>query len=584
VVVLCDPEDERDAPEVRAARLDKDAVLDPMANDDVAISAIERLGANDGAEALALVRALRAGPDSALNAKGTPREGAQRLLFACLQSGDSERALSRMVSFAAGRPAHFTVWRLLARDEHQRTVRLLADLFSLNDSLSQGLLGFPHARGRVEDTSFTFLIEASLDAPLTPRQIGEHFDAAMKPLHEQCPADEVDAVLNHTRHRVLTQMALHDLAHQPPAEEIGARLADLADEVLRRMLEDQVRRYNAAHGSRGDSFDLAVLALGKLGMRFMDFGSDLDLVFVFRPRDPDTASARDVRQDATRIGIEMMSRLRNRAGGTRLYDVDTRLRPSGRQGLLVSSGEAFSRYQRGSLPVWERLASLWIRPITAASFGAGSAPSSTGRGVAAWADELCREAKDAIVSATFEPEQLTTDTQQILGRIAAEVSRETRTTRPPIEAMRDTLHKIDAGEAPDITLDAKLGAGACLDFELTAGALFLRHRDRWLADEDNTPSDICAMIDALHTMAVIDGQEASKMHSAYGFLRKLLNRLRMDAYKLGDGSADSFALNSPRLPRVARRMGIEDETALVRQFLEHRIAVRSILNERLLRR
>ncbi len=579
IISLCDPEDERDAPEARAARLDKDAVLDPMASDDVAAAALQRLGANDGYEALALVRALRSGSHSALSANGTPFEGARRLVFACLQSGDSERALSRMVAFSSARPAHFSVWRLLARDEHQRIVRLLADLFSLNESLSQGLIGFPHTKGRPEEASFTFLAEASLDAPLTSAQISAHFSATMARLPDGCSADEVDAALNHTRHRMLTQIALHDLAHQPSAADVGARLADLADEVLRRMLEDLKHRASSTRGEPGGGFDLAVLALGKLGMRFMDFGSDVDLVFVFRPRDPQTSSAEQVRPYATRIGVEMMSRLRSRAGGARLYDVDTRLRPSGRQGLLVSSSDAFSRYQRGPLPVWERLASLWIRPIAAARFGADPAAPSSDAEVSEWSSRLASDTREAIMCAQMEPDQITNDTNQILDRIFHETSREPRTTRSPVEAMRSMLDQIGAGATPHTILDAKLGPGACLDFELMAAALFLRHRETLRGVHTPPAPHISAVIDALEGIDAIGPSEAEDLRSAYAFLRKFLNRLRMDAHRLGDGSADSFAINSPRLPRVARRMGIEDQTALVRQFLEHRIAVRSILNE-----
>lgn len=578
VISLCDPEDERDAPEARAARLDKDAVLDPMASDGVAAAALQRLGANDGAEALALVRALRSGAQSALNANGTSFEGARRLMFACLQSGDAERALSRMVSFSSGRPAHFSVWRLLARDEHQRIVRLLADLFSLNDSLSQGLIGFPHTRGRAEDASFTFLADASLDSPLTSKKITEHFTEQMSRLHAEYSVDEVDGALNHTRHRLLTHIALHDLAHQPPAQEVGARLADLADEVLRRMLEDLVLRNAAALNEAGVCFDLTVLALGKLGMRFMDFGSDLDLVFVFQPCEPHRVSSEQVREYATRVGVQMMSRLRSRAGGAQLYDVDTRLRPSGRQGLLVSSRDAFSRYQRSPLPVWERLASLWIRPVAVARFGADPTERLGDDEVSRWASGLASETRDAIMSADLQPEQIATDTAQILNRVFRETSRETRTMRSSLEQMRTMLDEVGSEMAPHAVLDAKLGPGACLDFELGVGALFLRHREA-LKGLDTPPlSRVSSVIDALQKIDVLCSSQASDLRSAYAFLRKFLNRLRMDAHKLGDGSADSFSTNSPRLPRVARRMGIEDETALVRQFLEHRIAVHSILN------
>ncbi|MGB1699743.1 MAG: hypothetical protein ACPHRO_07310, partial [Nannocystaceae bacterium] len=499
-------------------------------------------------------------------------------------SGDSERALSRLVSFASTRPAHFSVWRLLARDEHQRNVRLLAELFSLNESLSQGLIGFPHTQGRAEDASFTFLADASLDSPPSATQIQAHFEDEMAKVRPDATVEEFDATMNHARHRILSQIALHDLAHQPDAAEIGIRLSDLADEVLRRMLRDLAARNLVPLRRSGCRFDLAILALGKLGMRFMDFGSDLDLVFVFRPVDAEGASTEQLREHATRVGVQMMSRLRSRAGGARLYDVDTRLRPSGRQGLLVSSGEAFTRYQRGALPVWERLASLWIRPIFAARFGDDTADATDREAIMDWAARLASDTRSALVAAQLPPAQVAAETAKILQRVFHENSRESRTARLPVDNMRTLLEQIGAGAAPQVVLDAKLAPGSCLDLELGVGALLLSHSTTLAQLDSTSPSHLSSVLDALDNSGAIRPSEAEDLRSAYAFLRKLLNRLRMDAHKLGDDSADSFSTHSPRLPRVARRMGIEDETALLRQFLEHRIAVRSILNARSLPR
>ena len=65
------------------------------------------------------------------------------------------------------------------------------------------------------------------------------------------------------------------------------------------------------------------------------------------------------------------------------YDVDTRLRPSGQQGMLVASFEGYERYQIGEAATWEHLAMLRARPIAGATVRGGRAPARGARARAA---------------------------------------------------------------------------------------------------------------------------------------------------------------------------------------------------------
>jgi glutamate-ammonia-ligase adenylyltransferase len=108
--------------------------------------------------------------------------------------------------------------------------------------------------------------------------------------------------------------------------------------------------------------------MGSLGAREMRYGSDLDLVFLYA----------DDGQTSTGVGHqEFFSRLARRVINSfgamleegRLYDIDTRLRPSGAQGLLVTSHAEFERYHQQEAAAWERVALLRARVVftTAAS-------------------------------------------------------------------------------------------------------------------------------------------------------------------------------------------------------------------------
>ena len=281
----------------------------------------------------------------------------------------------------------------------------------------------------------------------------------------------------------------------------------------------------------------------------------------------------EVRPIASNIGVRLMARLRSRAAGAPLYEVDTRLRPSGQQGLLVSSAEGFARYHDQAVPVWERVASLWLRPVAVARVASSAEAqppqrSTTGPGP---------RGPRAPEHATFSDDEIADDIDTLRHRIQHEISRDACTA--PDRPARSLLSNTE-DSWPTVSLDAKLGPGGCLDLELAVGAMVLRHRHRLLTTIDGAPPGIHGALDALAEAGCLSREVHGRLDAAYRFHRRLLNRLRMDAEGPSDGSADAFVTNSPRLPRVARRMGLEDESALLHDFLQHRRTVRSILPPR----
>ena len=579
VIEICDPESERESPEVRAAKLDVDTILDPMAAEDVTIQALERLGATDGAEALALLRALRAPPAAALNARGEALKGATHLLLACLQSAHPERALGRLVAFSQARPAHYAVWRMLARDGFERNRRLVAELLSLHETLSHGLVGQPHARASDDTEAISFLSTASFENLPTGREIEDTFEAHCAAPVGAAPPEVADAALSTARHRCLSRIALHDLAEHPAPATIGDRLSAVADEVVARMLHDVTTRAMTSTGESATPFELAIFALGKHGMSYLDYGSDLDLVFVYEPHVADATARLDAKTRAFDVGVQVMSRLRSRAGGARLYEVDTRLRPSGRQGLLVTSAGAFCSYHAGPLPVWERLASLWLRPVAAVAATTSGAVMIPHPSTHPWIAELCASVRAAVTATELSPVEIAEGWRSLTARVAGETSREARVPRSLAE-IRARLHDKSL-DTLGARFDVKLGTGGCLELELGVGALLLLERARLMRPDAPPIRSIPRAIEALGRLGTLSPGDARALGAGYEFLRRLLNRLRMDAQTLGDGAADSFLANSPRLPRVARRMGLEDETVLMEHFLQHRDSVHSILSQRL---
>ena len=106
----------------------------------------------------------------------------------------------------------------------------------------------------------------------------------------------------------------------------------------------------AGEGQQG----MAVISFGKLGGREIAFGSDLDIIFV---------STGDVQTDQTRAAEKLLRMLISYTRDGIAYSVDTRLRPEGSKGPLVSSVEAFRNYYAGSAAFWEFQALLRARPV-----------------------------------------------------------------------------------------------------------------------------------------------------------------------------------------------------------------------------
>ena len=152
------------------------------------------------------------------------------------------------------------------------------------------------------------------------------------------------------------------------ASEHLTGIAELALEQTRAMAHaDLTARHGRPRcGDRPARF--AVIGYGKLGGREMSYGSDLDLVFLHDGGDGQEQTDGDERPvDNTvffsRLAQRMIHMLTTQTPAGRLYEVDTRLRPSGSAGLLVSSLEAFVQYQQDKAWTWEHQALLRARPV-----------------------------------------------------------------------------------------------------------------------------------------------------------------------------------------------------------------------------
>jgi glutamate-ammonia-ligase adenylyltransferase len=255
------------------------------------------------------------------------------------------------------------------------------------------------------------------------------FDAMLAPdFFEPIPdeetfARELDALLAHVEevqdaldvvrrwaHDREFRIGLHVLLGLIDGNAASASLSAIAESVTQALLPRVEAWFGEQHG-RTPAGRFAVIGLGKLGSRELAIGSDLDLIFVYdAPEDARSDRARPLPASTyyARLGQRLVSSLTAQTPEGSLYEIDTRLRPSGHLGPIACSIENLERYQLGAAQTWEHQALTRARfiagdqdlgarvdHIVAQALGVRRDPAILGREVGAMRERIFREHGDA---------------------------------------------------------------------------------------------------------------------------------------------------------------------------------------------
>jgi [glutamine synthetase] adenylyltransferase / [glutamine synthetase]-adenylyl-L-tyrosine phosphorylase len=267
------------------------------------------------------------------------------------------------------------------------------------------------------------------------------------------------------------------------AGEAFARLADALVRVLHRTTEAS---FAETHGRlRGQ--ESAVLALGKLGGQEMTAGSDLDLITVydFDTEHPESNGKRPLHgsQYFARLTQRLVGALSTQTNYGVLYQVDMRLRPSGRSGPLATSLESFAHYQENEAWTWEHMALTRARVVSAS-------PAFAARVEAVIRGVLCRRRDAASVAG---------DVAEMRAAIAAE-------------------------KGDDKHWDLKYAAGGIVDLEFIAQYLQLVHAAR---HPDILDSSTARALDKAAKLGVLKAADAEILRKAARLYHDLTQILRL---------------------------------------------------------
>lgn len=216
-----------------------------------------------------------------------------------------------------------------------------------------------------------------LDTLINPRTDLYSFNTDIESLIETSIVDETDEELKHDmlrqiHHSCILQIAMADLQSQYDASEIRRYISYVAESIINQVVKlcqlELMPKFGEPVCSDNEN-PFAVIAYGKLGSNELSYNADLDLVFIFDDTriSPDTQGGRkSVRADYyySRLVQRIVTMLTMQTSAGKLYDVDTRLRPSGRSGLLVSSLTQYQKYLMEQAWVWEHQAFVKARMIS----------------------------------------------------------------------------------------------------------------------------------------------------------------------------------------------------------------------------
>jgi glutamate-ammonia-ligase adenylyltransferase len=173
------------------------------------------------------------------------------------------------------------------------------------------------------------------------------------------------------------RLGVADLLARLPVMRVSDRLTDVAELIIERVLSLAWQQLTpqlgtpmcSEHGVRR-AVRLCVLGYGKLGGMELGYSSDLDLVFLHdsNGEHQETEGARSIENQVffVRFAQRLVHLLTMHSAAGRLYEVDMRLRPSGKAGMLITSIEAFADYQRRDAWTWEHQALLHARSVAGA--------------------------------------------------------------------------------------------------------------------------------------------------------------------------------------------------------------------------
>jgi glutamate-ammonia-ligase adenylyltransferase len=444
------------------------------------------------------------------------------------RSPEPSRALNNLDRFVSGVGSRRFYYELLF-DRPELVDRLTA-LFSSSEYLSGYLARHPGLIEPVFDDPEVLLLDReALEQDLeTLGGYGEDEETRLRALR-----------LFH--HRQMINVGLLDLDGRIERLETERSLTEIGEVCLACALDlarDQIASRSDEARQRLAESEFLVVGMGKLASGELSYGSDLDLIFLYDAPGVEGPAKMEVQELSVRLAQKLIAALQTRTADGMCYEVDTRLRPSGNQGLLVTSIDAFEHYHAESADLWERQALLRSRPVAG------------GEALARRFVEIRRE-----ILGRPLPDGAAQEIHRIRLRMEHELARETAVRK-----------------------DLKTGRGGLTDIEHVVQLLQLRHGREHEALLATDPIEV--QLERLRDLGLLEAEDARALAEGWHFLVLLSSRMRV----VENRSISDLDEERGDLEGIARMLGYVDESGrsgaaarqLLRDYQRHTDGIREI--------
>lgn len=481
--------------------------------DDAVLRALSTLGYERPRQVAGQVQILREKRYGPFSSRPAADDLGRYLLEVAASAPDADQAfsyLTRFVTTVGDRPGYY---RMLSENPH--ATRLLAHVFGSSGYLANPLLQDPNVFERLLAVGTFAIMRTSADLEQDMRR-------RLRGIED--PAHRLGVIRRFHQEETL-RIGIHETGGAATIEQTTQQLSLLAQTIVTAVLDEIYEPLRTRRRRPGSvlpelsDIPFAVVAMGKLGGEELGFGSDLDILFLYE-------EDRQWKLEHTffaRIAQRLVRTLSTASAQGKLYEVDTRLRPSGNQGALVVSAEALDNYHRDEAATWERQALLRARPI-------------------------------------LGPERLLQRIAKIRWDHAVGPAAGLE-VRAEVAEMRDKLLE---NLRPSGTDDVKFSPGGLVDIEFLVQSIQLE-RAGGDFDEERDPKRVERSVHSASTRLALNalseeeglGFDARQLHADYLWLRRVEARLRMTDQR---GSSELPPEGADR-EVLARRIGFQGDLA-----------------------
>ncbi len=460
---------------------------------------------------------------------------APSLLRALADTPEPDLALLNLEKVTRSLGAKTVLWELFSFNPP--SLKLYVDLCSWSQFLSEILINNP---GMIDELLDSLVLNQ-------PRS-GAELQAELADLCHG--ADDLEPILHSFQDKEFLRIGVRDILGKDNIRETTGELSDLAETILTQLIAPQVtplqKRFGLpllAEGPRaGQECRFVILALGKLGGREMTYHSDLDLIFLYegdgrtQPPPDKPANSTDNFHFFTELGQRIIKAASYQGPMGRLYQVDMRLRPTGKSGNLVITLDGFRHYFQ-------------------------AAPEPGGKACAAqlWERQILTRARVVHGDVEFG--------NQVMAAVA-DAMQPPRWCPAVVDEIRAMRQRVAGSRGRS---DLKRCPGGLMDVEFLVEMFQLKYGP---GNPSLRRSNLWDALTALETAGLLTTQQKTTLETGYDFLLRLQSRLRL----VFNRTMDELPTRADEVDKLARRLGFESGEQFLSLREQHTRQIRALFD------